>query len=284
MISGRVRPDASIGDSLRVVRLRGADGSAVWTRDLRGTHQTADNGQAYPAESLITVGPGGEVFVGDSFTNVDNEQDLAVVRLDGETGAEDWRFIWDGRGGWGAETSRGVAVDSSGDLFVIGYTHSTPYGRGFSVFKLDGHTGSPWPCADGFDQDGDGLVDYPSDPECASLEDPREDADCSDGVDNDGDGLIDFGFDAANDPGCAAPEPWAIESPQCSNGLDDDLDGSIDHAEDADCRAPWWASETRTRRACGLLGLELLVVLVPVAPRRPRAGAPTVPSETAIKR
>lgn len=44
LISARVRLNASIGDSLRVVRLRGADGSTVWTRDLRGTHPTADNG------------------------------------------------------------------------------------------------------------------------------------------------------------------------------------------------------------------------------------------------
>jgi hypothetical protein len=272
LISARVRLNASIGDSLRVVRLRGSDGSAVWARDLRGTHQTADNGQAYPAESLVAVGPNGEIFVGDALTNLDTGPDLAVVRLDGETGAEDWRFTWDGGGG-GHETARGVAIDARGDLFVIGYTQTVAYGRGFSVFKLDGGTGSPWPCADGFDQDGDELVDYPSDPECASLEDPSENADCSDGVDNDSDGLVDFGFDASNDPGCAAPEPWAIESPQCSNGLDDDLDGLIDHGEDASCAAPWFASETRTRRACGLLGLELLIPLVAMALRRPRTGA-----------
>ncbi len=141
VISASVRPNPSIGDSLRVVRLRGTDGSAVWARDLRGTHPTASNTQTYSAESLVAVGPGGEVFVGDSFTNLDSDRDLAVVRLDGETGAEDWRFIWDG-GAWGGETARGVAVDSRGDLFVIGYTHTAAYGRGFSVFKLDGATGS----------------------------------------------------------------------------------------------------------------------------------------------
>lgn len=211
------------------------------------------------------MGPDGEIFVGDALTNLDTGADLAVLRLDGETGAEDWRFTWDGGGG---ETARGVAVDARGDLFVIGYTHSVAHGRGFSAFKLDEDTGSPWPCADGLDQDGDELVDYPSDPECASLEDPSESADCSDGVDNDGDGLIDFGFDASNDPGCAAPEPWSLESPQCSNGLDDDLDGSIDHGEDASCAAPWSPSEARTRRACGLVGLEILVLLVPMALRR----------------
>jgi len=56
----------------------------------------------------------------------------------------------------------------------------------------------PNPCADGVDNDGDGLVDR-MDPPCAAsgatLEGPPA---CADGVDNDGDGLID-----TQDPDCA---------------------------------------------------------------------------------
>jgi hypothetical protein len=215
-------------------------------------------------------------------TNTGTDRDLAVVRLDGDTGTEDWRFIWDG-GSWGGETARGVAVDGQGDVFVIGYTHSAAHGRGFSVFKLDGDTGSPWPCADGIDQDRDEVTDYPVDPACASPEDPDEHADCTDGIDNDGDGSVDFGFDASNDLGCADPSPWALESPACSNGLDDDIDGSIDHPEDRSCRFPWSPSETRTRRACGLLGLELITLLVPAAFRRPRMGKPRTSPESSLR-
>ncbi len=58
-------------------------------------------------------------------------------------------------------------------------------------------------CQDGVDNDGDGLTDYPADPDCVSVDDndesaPLPSAACADGVDNDGDGLIDF----PDDPGC----------------------------------------------------------------------------------
>lgn len=70
--------------------------------------------------------------------------------------------------------------------------------------------GSPAPaaCADGLDNDGDGLADYPSDPGCTSSTDysesdplpppPPPAAACADGLDNDGDGVTDY----PADPGC----------------------------------------------------------------------------------
>jgi len=60
-------------------------------------------------------------------------------------------------------------------------------------------------CADGKDNDGDGLIDL-ADPGCASSSDNSEEniidppVECSDGKDNDGDGLIDLA-----DPGCTGP-------------------------------------------------------------------------------
>ncbi len=56
-------------------------------------------------------------------------------------------------------------------------------------------------CADGLDDDGDGLIDYPDDPGCTGPADLSEEFDCQDGIDNDGDGLIDY----PDDPGCATP-------------------------------------------------------------------------------
>ncbi len=49
-------------------------------------------------------------------------------------------------------------------------------------------------CNDHKDNDGDGLIDYPQDPDCSSLSDQREaqGPQCYDGIDNDGDGLIDY--------------------------------------------------------------------------------------------
>jgi hypothetical protein len=60
----------------------------------------------------------------------------------------------------------------------------------------------PCECNDGVDNDGDGLTDYPNDPQCGSPCDNSEAVkpQCSDGIDNDGDGLID-----AADPDCTGP-------------------------------------------------------------------------------
>jgi outer membrane protein OmpA-like peptidoglycan-associated protein len=59
-------------------------------------------------------------------------------------------------------------------------------------------------CADGQDNDGDSLVDFPNDPGCTAADDVDETdpPQCSDGKDNDGDGQIDF----PADKGCAAAE------------------------------------------------------------------------------
>ncbi|HEY1557771.1 MAG TPA: hypothetical protein VGF94_23225 [Kofleriaceae bacterium] len=62
---------------------------------------------------------------------------------------------------------------------------------------------------------------------------------CSDGVDDDGDGKLDF----PDDPGCATPDdndetddcPSGPNCPACSNGLDDDGDGQTDYPADTSC-------------------------------------------------
>ena len=52
-------------------------------------------------------------------------------------------------------------------------------------------------CSDGIDNDGDGKIDFPNDPECKSADDDSEAPECSNGKDDDGDGKIDRA-----DPGC----------------------------------------------------------------------------------
>jgi len=61
---------------------------------------------------LLAIGSNGAVFVGDSLYNVDTGPDLAVVRLDGSTDAEDWRFTY--TGGAGAETALALARAAPG--------------------------------------------------------------------------------------------------------------------------------------------------------------------------
>jgi List-Bact-rpt repeat protein len=109
-------------------------------------------------------------------------------------------------------------------------------------------TPAPAQCADGRDNDHDGLVDE-ADPGCdaddteAPSNRPAQASDCHDGRDNDGDGLV----DAAQDPDCAnggseagsaGPSKAATTAPrpppppsECSDGRDNDGDGLVDRAD-----------------------------------------------------
>jgi len=68
---------------------------------------------------------------------------------------------------------------------------------------------------------------------------PKGGPQCSDGIDNDGDGKIDY----PSDPGCLVPQqddeiddcPSGPNCPQCSNGVDDDGNGSTDYPNDPGC-------------------------------------------------
>src|SRR5689334_4417329 len=80
-------------------------------------------------------------------------------------------------------------------------------------------------CADGQDNDGDGLTDFPADPGCTSASDSNETDPppppvCSDGLDNDGDGKIDFPADPGCTSGFDGDETDPVTPPACSDGLD----------------------------------------------------------------
>lgn len=86
-------------------------------------------------------------------------------------------------------------------------------------------------CADGLDNDFDGVIDFPGDIGCTSATDETEARDCADEFDNDGDGLTDLA-----DPECTAAFD-ASEEADCSDGLDNDGVGSVNTA-DPECSGP----------------------------------------------
>jgi large repetitive protein len=77
-------------------------------------------------------------------------------------------------------------------------------------------------CNDGVDDDGDGKLDYPTDPGCTSPDDDDESdpcpgagcPECADGIDNDGDGKIDY----PADPTCTSASS-ASESCVSTDGV-----------------------------------------------------------------
>ncbi len=96
------------------------------------------------------------------------------------------------------------------DWFYDPFEHAIvfPDGPSFSgplqltyVEDCDGTLGA---CADGVDNDNDGLIDFPEEPGCASRgdsneSDPLEPPTCIDGLDNDGDGATDWPADGECD-------------------------------------------------------------------------------------
>jgi hypothetical protein len=106
-------------------------------------------------------------------------------------------------------------------------------------------------CANGRDDDGDGFVDHPNDPGCASAtdddeidDDPEGPPACANGIDDDGDGTTDFPADR----GCgSAADPEEGDDPPvpaCGNGVDDDADGYTDFPGDPGCGSALDGDET----------------------------------------
>ncbi|MDW7772830.1 MAG: putative metal-binding motif-containing protein [Desulfobulbaceae bacterium] len=120
---------------------------------------------------------------------------------------------------------------------------------------VEGPPGNTGKCNDGLDNDCDGYVDYPADPDCLTDE-------VCDGFDNDGDGSVDEDFtlgipctagigpcQVSGTTECSADGLSTVCSviadaskavtegpsgPTCKDGVDNDCDGNID-AADADC-------------------------------------------------
>lgn len=136
-----------------------------------------------------------------------------------------------------SDDGRRVAFSSKGSNLVTGDDNFTT-----DVFLRERSVDPPPPadaCANGADDDGDGLGDFPNDPGCLDSLDPSERGwrHCDDGIDNDEDGRIDLA-----DPGCEEPADWN-ELGACEDGEDNDGDGHADYPADPGCRRPTSISE-----------------------------------------
>jgi hypothetical protein len=108
-------------------------------------------------------------------------------------------------------------------------------------------------CNNGFDDDGDGTVDFAGgagDPGCASAVDAGEQSHpgeglvgpaCDNGQDDDADGRVDYATDDFGDPGCFGPTdsgervPYLSSNLWCDDGVDNDGDGRVDFPDDPGC-------------------------------------------------
>lgn len=134
-----------------------------------------------------------------------------------------------------------INYDVAGEF--VGYAWSE--NAGWILFDCtlsdDSCTRTDWnsDCNDGVDNDSDGFIDFPLDPECTSTSDASEGIyQCSDGADNDSDGFTDF----PDDPQCTSATDNKEASGQSSStsgqssGVDSDTtsDPSISETSDDD--------------------------------------------------
>ncbi|MDJ0867963.1 MAG: hypothetical protein QNK03_17795 [Myxococcota bacterium] len=226
-------------------------------------------GSSFPGSKGCAVSGDGGVIVGTA--NDENDEDAAFL-WDAIHGMRKLQTVLEqdyglDLTGWTLGEASGVSdVNGAGEFTVVGHgTNPSGDPEGWVAFL------SPTACNDGVDNDGDGLVDFPADPECTRRADRSETESCADGLDNDGDGQTDFPADAGcsaaddqterhdcadafdndgdghtdfpADPGCrnAAGE---IEDPACDDGLDNDSDLDTDYPADAGCVAADDRSET----------------------------------------
>ena len=276
------------GDDLVVgAPFRAGGGSAYAFRRLAGTW----------TETQLLAPPGGED--GDEFARhvvggLDGDSMAIGASGDDDLGANAGAVYFFARrgGSWqsagkhfasdgSAGADFGFTLELAGDELLVGSPHLLTATSGGAAYVL-----TVVACADGIDNDGDGLVDL-SDPGCANGEDLGERdplLPCDDGADNDADGRIDFdpvtyadpGDESSTpsgsgDPGCISPS-WGTESPQCQDGIDNDGDGKMDYdaglsangaahpaGPDSQCvGTPWVIVEALP--TCGL-GAELALLL-----------------------
>ena len=90
---------------------------------------------------------------------------------------------------------------------------------------------------------------------------------CADGADNDGDGLIDF---AGSDPGCddATDAGERSATLPCDDGIDNDGDGTTDYPGDLGCVDP--SGLTEVPEPSMLIGLAAGIALLATIGRRRR--------------
>jgi 6-phosphogluconolactonase (cycloisomerase 2 family) len=157
---------------------------------------------------------------------------LAVFTRDAQSGALTLvdRFDSDSEGVVGLAGAINLNVTPAGVVYVASeldpqYPPPGSFSGAIGIFP----SAPPGPeCSNGVDDDGDGLVDFPTDPNCASAEDLSESFDCRNHLDDDGDGSIDYPADLQ----CTSATDGS-ETVDCTNGIDDDGDGLIDAADPA---------------------------------------------------
>ena len=215
---------------------------------VTGTIENIGNISAY-GTALIEIQPSGSINnLSGVISNFASIYNAGFIYNDGFIDNEGYFLIHDS----GAVVNEPTGfIDNSGEVFNDGavdnfglinqcgfWNGSDPNGNPLETAACQNEidcTLYECDCADGIDNEGDGLIDC-DDPDCASAPECVDciayECDCADGIDNDGDGQID-----CNDSDCASASECVdctLYECDCADGMDNDGDGQID-CDDSDC-------------------------------------------------
>lgn len=143
---------ADTDDDLVAVKLDGATGGERWRVVIDGSNSNNDEAAA------VSVDAAGHVVVVGSIRNAGSGRDLAVLSLDGATGAERWRRVVDGATGQ-ADVGFAGAVGGDGTVLAAGRIRNGATADGFAVYKLAGATGADHPCGNAVIDAGEACDD-----------------------------------------------------------------------------------------------------------------------------
>ena len=135
-------------DDWLVVKLDGATGADLWSREVSGTA-----GFSFDRATSLMLNSAGDAIVAGFVDSGSTNHDFTVLRLAGATGAELWRQSIDGSdsGDGSADTDEAlaVAVTAADDVVAAGFTQnersSIDDKRDFAVVRLDGGDGGVGP-------------------------------------------------------------------------------------------------------------------------------------------
>jgi hypothetical protein len=118
-----------INDVFTVIKFAGSDGTELWRR------QFGPGAPFNDARGVVVDGAGDVVAVGQA-ASVAGDNQLTVVKLDGDDGSVLWSYGIDDAGG------NTVALDSAGDVYVAGFSNYSMGETDFLVLRLAKATGA----------------------------------------------------------------------------------------------------------------------------------------------
>ncbi|MFT5041357.1 MAG: hypothetical protein ACI8TX_002329 [Hyphomicrobiaceae bacterium] len=122
---------------LFVAKFDGTTGAELWRLEADGGEGRAD--EAFD----VAVSTTGDVAVAGKLETALTSDDFVVLKVDGASGAEQWRNVLDGsETATGRDAAFAVAFDAAGAVFAGGRIDDVVTHEDYAVFKFDGSTGA----------------------------------------------------------------------------------------------------------------------------------------------